>query len=395
MKVTMCEVNFGETILYEDGAHKLLVDCGAKFGEKGKLAYNRVKNEIDDKTQLLITHFDEDHYNGIIQIPDTQKFEKIYLPLYIFKDKKLESIEDVFIDVIKTWTYSIVIGQPKKINALHSLFMKLPQLVNSVRDICCVGNGDSFLLEAETIDVLWPEKNFKVKRRMHADEVLERLRDNIAGNQNVELFEEFVSLADDYVNTLLNIYRFYCVNGQRDNAPYMSSERYNEESEKLNDIFAKISGYRFEFNLNVSERKRLTTILSNNIKNMNECSVVFEVKGEIIAFGDISERIIKYMKKCNIMSCDKYKIVKVQHHGTKRYWSDELPAAKVYLISNSGEKNQNWSIDERYGLNYAEKVACTNDNDSRCEYSSGDKKCKMCNIVLKRRKIIFDCAAII
>jgi len=71
MKIAMQEVNFGETILYQQGDCKLLVDCGAKYGQKGKLAYGRIRHKIDDNTKLLITHFDEDHFNGIIQIPDT------------------------------------------------------------------------------------------------------------------------------------------------------------------------------------------------------------------------------------------------------------------------------------------------------------------------------------
>lgn len=93
MKIAMQEVNFGEAILYQQGDYKLLVDCGAKYGRKGQLAYDRIKDKIDDSTKLLITHFDEDHFNGIIQMPDTQKFEKIYLPLYIFLDKKLQNTD--------------------------------------------------------------------------------------------------------------------------------------------------------------------------------------------------------------------------------------------------------------------------------------------------------------
>lgn len=54
-----------------------------------------------------------------------------------------------------------------------------------------------------------------------------------------------------------------------------------------------------------------------------------------------------------------YKIIKVQHHGTDAYWSEELPNAGYYLISNSGDYNVKWSISEKYGLKYSSKMVCT------------------------------------
>lgn len=38
MKVTMHEVGFEESILHQESNKKLMIDCGAKFGQKGKLA---------------------------------------------------------------------------------------------------------------------------------------------------------------------------------------------------------------------------------------------------------------------------------------------------------------------------------------------------------------------
>lgn len=60
MRIKMYDVNFGETIIYEVDNEKILVDCGSKCGRKGELAYERIENEIDETTKLIITHFDED-----------------------------------------------------------------------------------------------------------------------------------------------------------------------------------------------------------------------------------------------------------------------------------------------------------------------------------------------
>lgn len=62
MKITMYDVNFGECILLEQENSNLLIDCGAKFNGTGALAFSKVSTKLDyEKSQLVITHFDEDH----------------------------------------------------------------------------------------------------------------------------------------------------------------------------------------------------------------------------------------------------------------------------------------------------------------------------------------------
>ena len=142
MNIKMFDVNFGETIIYQEGIHKLLVDCGAKYHNKGKLAYKRIKKEIDQNTMLMITHFDEDHYNGILEIPRNFHFRKVFLPLYIYEKGKQSNTMEVFIDTLYVWTYMMAIGKKKKIDSLHKLFLTLPKLVNSIYDIRCVGKDE-------------------------------------------------------------------------------------------------------------------------------------------------------------------------------------------------------------------------------------------------------------
>ncbi len=394
MKIAMQEVNFGETILYQQGDCKLLVDCGAKYGRKGQLAYDRVKNKIDDNTKLLITHFDEDHFNGIIHMPDTIKFEKIYLPLYIFQNKSIKNTEEVFVDVLRTWTYLITIGRKKKISALHSLFLKLPKLVESIYDIQCVGFDDCFWLERKKVNVIWPQADYRIRRRLYADEVLQNLRNSITDDRNAELLEEFISLADAYVERFLKIYRFYCANNRDYIEQRINIENFSEEIESLMRTFDMLFMNTMSINLDDMTKKRIDSILSYNIKNMNECSVVFEIDSDIIALGDISARIIKYLDENRVFSCEEYKVLKVQHHGTTAYWSDELPKAKVYLISNSGVANPKWSIDARYGMYYSDKTTCTNDTSKRCRYYNCFRQCNMCNIGLGKTEVLIDCTMI-
>lgn len=161
----------------------------------------------------------------------------------------------------------------------------------------------------------------------------------------------------------------------------------------LTELF-KYRIHTLRIDLDDLTQKRIDSISSNNIKSMNECSVVFEIDSDIIALGDISARIIKYMNRNKMLSYGKYKVIKVQHHGTTAYWSDELPEAKVYLISNSGAANLKWSIDARYGLYYPNRTTCTNDKPNRCRYYNYTRKCNMCNIGLRKTEVLVDCATI-
>ena len=393
MKIFMHEVNFGESILYQEGDYKLLVDCGAKCGRKGHLACERVENKIDDNTQLLITHFDEDHYNGIIQMPNTQKFNTIYLPLYIYAQKKLRNTEEMFIDVIKTWTYLIAAGKRKKINVLHSLFIKLPELVNSVYDIRCIGSGDQFFLEQRKVNVLWPHVDYKIRQKMYTNEILQKLRDNITNEQDKDLFEGFVTLADEYVKIFLDIYKFYCSNGSEDIAQDITEENFSEKIKELKQTYEKLSKYPISIVLDKNAKTRINSVSSCNIKNMNECSVIFEIDNEVIAFGDATERIIRYIAS-NRFSYNKYKVLKVQHHGTESYWSGDLPDANIYMISNSGTDYLKWSIYKEYKEDVDKKICCTNDTFGRCENYNSDRRCAMCNVDIGKSEIMIDCSKI-
>ncbi len=126
MNISMFEVNFGECIIYQENYEKVLVDCGAKYGTKGKYAYNQIKSELDDNTKLIITHFDEDHFNGILEIPDSYSFKEINLPLYIYdrKNRSFRNTGEVFRDTILAYALLALMGRPQHLNAINSLFVK-------------------------------------------------------------------------------------------------------------------------------------------------------------------------------------------------------------------------------------------------------------------------------
>lgn len=388
MIVKMYDMNYGESILYREAENRLLVDCGAKYGKKANFVDNILEDIRDNKCQLLITHFDEDHYNGIIQPSMQKKFDKIYLPKYTIKNGEVVGTYSIFEDAVRSWTYLTAAGKKKKLSMLHSFFVKLPLLVDEkLTDICCLGNEDNFMLGKKIVSILWPEDNYEKRKKLYADEIIDCLK----VESNDDMIDGFVEKANEYVEKFMNIYKAFCNN---------NSNNYNQlvqitidDFHELNNIYSELMVIlsRLKINLNNSIRKRLTAISSNIIRNMNECSIVFEIEDDVLAFGDVTPRVIKFLNKNAALSHMNYKIIKVQHHGTDAYWSEELPNAGYYLISNSGDNNVKWSISEKYGLKYSSKMVCTNDNLNRCKYYKITAHCDRCNVDLKHSSICIDC----
>lgn len=404
MNVTMYEVNFGEAILYEENGHKLLVDCGAKYETKGQYAYDRVRAQLDAQTDLLITHFDEDHYNGILCVPNGYNFHRIYLPRYIYKNGR---VEETFKDMLKVWTYFICFGRKKKITELHKFFLKLPKLVHKIEDISCVGAGEKVPLDRRDLEVLWPRENTGLQRASHGQFVAKLIREKIREledesfdeddeekrrkiEQNIEDIGGFLSEADAYVEQFLEIYRIFCNNHMENGEFRMNPEEVENGLETLEEIFQRLLRTSPSIALEEAEKKRLNSIASRTIKNMNECSIVFKNEQDVIAFGDVTPPVLKYLKKNKILKAERYKLVKVPHHGTKDYWSDDLPKAKAYLISNSGVKQPRWKIFHKYGEEYHENVRCTNKNFIRCKYYQDGGRCANCNIRARATEISLD-----
>ena len=140
--------------------------------------------------------------------------------------------------------------------------------------------------------------------------------------------------------------------------------------------------------MNDNGTKTINSLHSSIIRNMNECSVVFDFEDKILALGDVTARIIN-----NYLSGIKpyYKVIKVQHHGTKSYYTQKLPRADHYLISNSGSANLNWMICEKYGETNMQQGStfCTNDNNARCEYYSKGGRCIHCKITGSIQPYVF------
>lgn len=367
MNIKMYDVNFGECILYDNGSAQLLVDCGSKFGEAGILAYSQVKKDIGNDISLLITHFDCDHYNGIIEMPDRKIFNTIYLPLYIWdKDKEMScSTAKVFIDTIRSFAYMSVMGR-NKLKPFQNLFLKLPKLVANPLSIRCVGAHNKIALDKCNFDLLWPEQNPNVLRRKSNTNHSEILRSILqdAGYDDLELADVAVQ---NYMDAFLALYLFYALRDEKDLAQW---ERLQQNLTKTYEELLRYKAWR-NYHIPLPFRKSIDTISSSLIRGMNACSIVFH-NDICLACGDVTPKVMEYLSS---KFHRRYKFVKISHHGTRSYFSPITPPADIYLISNSGNYRTDWGISDSY---YTSSTCCTNNNSERC---SATLQCPHCNII--------------
>jgi len=116
MKVTMLDVGQGQSVLLRQGSHLTMVDCGGdSYDNPGDLAANYLQNAgVTTVDLLVLTHFHDDHANGVLQLLQRLKVERLAVPnvdldcelaveiLTLAREKKVECLlveEDLRLDL--------------------------------------------------------------------------------------------------------------------------------------------------------------------------------------------------------------------------------------------------------------------------------------------------------
>lgn len=390
MDIKMFDVNFGEAIIYSEYGHNLLVDCGAKFYGKGKDAYNAIKNDFNFfGDEVLITHFDEDHYNGLIEMAnDGKKIRKLYLPRYIVRNGSVNYTENYFIDQLRTIMYLHVLGSKNRLNMLQKLFLAITQITAPYYDIRTLAYGDAVYVGGTRLDIIWPDDNTSSIFTTLSDEVrsilIDRIRQSSEDN-NERTVEEIIGEIDQAIYSYIGVFvDFYSVTNENEGEeinPY-NEGRYSELGERFSAAHQALEEAERSVVIHrVDEISKITApLFSSLIKCQNDCSIVFSKDTDILALGDASKRVVNYLKGKGRID-DYYEFLKAPHHGTVAYYSWSLPDAGTVFISNNGNKKLNWKISEEYPRRYRNKVYCTNYIPDRCEWiMQGEAPCTGCRI---------------
>ena len=232
MILNMCEVNFGEAILMTEEEHQLLVDCGAKFGRKGKTAAAAIQGQLTQiHKKALVTHFDEDHYNGLIELAGQVQLEHIYLPRYKYsKGVGVEETEGYLNQVVTAWCYQRLIKQNKRLDALQRLMFSLTRLVGSREQVSCVAKGDQVNCGSKVWNVLWPEAKDSSLQRY-----VQELED-IVGRYTGDRRQQVQQTVNRYTQALVTVYSLYAEQHDDYTFGIMNQTAYQELEESYQQL---------------------------------------------------------------------------------------------------------------------------------------------------------------
>lgn len=250
MILDMFEVNCGEAILMTEEEHQLPVDCGAKFGRRGKTAAVAVQGQLTQiHKKALVTHFDEDHYNGLIELAGQVQLDHIYLPRYKYsKGVGVEETEGYLNQVVTAWCYQRLIKQNKKLDALQRLLISLTRLVGSRDQVSCVEKGNQVNCGPKVWNVLWPETKDSSLQRY-----VQELENIVCTGERWRKVQQTVNR---YTQALLAVYAIYA---ERHN-DYSFGNLNQAEYQELEESYQQLIRLSVDVAIGPTDNKRMNGI---------------------------------------------------------------------------------------------------------------------------------------
>lgn len=401
MYIKIGRVKFGDCFVIVSGKDKLIIDCGSSNKgnnlKKGEFAYNQLENLIDlrdENLNLMISHFDEDHYNGILEINSQSIFNKIYIPNYLYENK----------EVIEVIAYIILLAKnrTKASNGSKSLIKlfteKLEYLRKNQGEVILVEADENICLGKDKFIALWPEKNYKTTLDYNSDFwkknftlLLKIINKTSLSSETYPLINEYFfseHLENEKIDKLINNFseQFYKLmlafkENTKEQIEKFTRElqstseiliNLNNEINLLYNMYKKNLDNHFEYK---QEKKTYYTLQSNIklgynylMKDMNSCSIIIHKPDDVLFLGDAPSYIIDNLKTNSFLQA-KYKVIKAQHHATKKHYSKSIPKSDLLLIPNGGYKSR--KIHKNF-INNTDFVFCTNgwQNPDYCEFFS-------------------------
>ncbi|MGE5628598.1 MAG: hypothetical protein ACM3X7_10895 [Solirubrobacterales bacterium] len=423
--VTVKCVKFGDSSTIKIDNHQLIIDCGSDSRgnnmTSSEFAYSAIANDLynDNQTDLLITHFHKDHFNGILNIPELQrKLTNVYLPYSIIQG------ENIYAGAISKL---LVLASPhswgfRLSSNIINLFLKLECVVLNPTNIKFVRAGDTISIANKTIRVLWPDCTFDIAG-------LKTVESNVKyiSTDTKEVIETQTQISEDFAPTLGTMFERLkneydeLINDIRsqgyDSGEIESSqwilnselEKYlgelhslknkdgnnNYDNSKLQNAYTnsrKANQHLWSF---ISNNELLTMKIKNFSRNqyhslintMNALSIVCDLEEQFVYLGDVPGDVIGHI---NSSFRAYYQVVKLQHHGTKDYYTNLTPKGAHYIVSNGGYSRRKvgkqfiTSLDN--GL-----IFCTNAHEAAneyCSYYADLGRCKETCVKLSGKKVI-------
>lgn len=354
MKLQVKRVRFGDCAVLEGRRARLIVDCGSDNQSLGKdlsaqdFAYSAIAAQVNDHipTDILISHLHTDHYRGFLNLgkdvpplfAQAPPVGTAYLPWTILGGRAVLSA---------AYARLYLTAPPRTLahELARGLADLLPTLQREAVHQRMLQAGEEIPLERNMLEILWPEAEHALSSLpvwgqsgfLAADREMAAAFSALAGQTDGRLPEEALRLAGALERCLLASSGEPLLEAGRPAALEELSYARAQADRLRQDLWggpaeALRPPYPPRLLPLVRFAARQYHVLA---KTVNACGIVFQWKDRLLFPGDAPPAVISYLgKKGRFHS--RYQVVKLPHHGTRRYFSSALPPAGQYIISNGG-----------------------------------------------------------
>ena len=383
MRLNIFNMGFGDCFLLQEDNKNLLVDFGSDFMNTNQLqavATNIVGLCPQQNLSILLTHFHNDHINGLLQTSLCQQtnVDTIYIPDIFTQTPSNNSISYVQLSLLSNVFQSIRLKQRPSI----TLYNLLQTIMKTNSKLLFLKRGDSFLLSETTFEVLWPcFHTLKVNQKVQNRIIKALTTLNFSQNLNMAITSNTVSLGIvDELGNLLSAAFQNLASGFEINNPAMNEleEKYEQLSDQCSAIFNSLTK---------NQINSLTSLAQSMVNEENRISIVFQDEtiqkcSKLLMTGDITKTEFKKILQGTLKSNtaltinQAFKVIKAPHHATRSHFLPILPPCEKIIAANGDTKHPHWGkIYYEYGSFYG--------NNRNCQMLCTNPRCELRDLAVK------------
>lgn len=355
LKLQIKRVRCGDCAVLEGRRARLIVDCGSdNQAADGSLpvrdfAYAAIAAQVNDwmPTHILISHLHTDHYRGFLNLGKdappmfctAPPVDTAYLPWTILGGRAV---------LAAAYARLYLTAPPRTLahELARGLMDLLPILERQAAQRQMLQAGDLISLEGKKLEVLWPkvEPALKVlpvcggKSFEEADREMESAFLALASQgRNGRLLEDGPRLTRALEDYLLLLHDGSFGETERPTALNDLEQALRQADRLRLDLWGDETDglkppYPEDLQPLADFARQQYHVL---VKGVNACGIIFQWKDKVLFPGDAPPAVISFLEDREKFK-PHYKLVKLPHHGTERYFSSALPPADQYIISNGG-----------------------------------------------------------
>ncbi len=374
-------VRFGDCFILKSRTNGMLIDCGSANRDQSNcaadFAYGAIKKEIASHTitDILISHFDTDHYNGILRIPETYRVKNTYIP-YCVTTTRVKIAREISllltIAPARKWGFQLS-------DSIVRLLLHLVKISDYIRPVY---RGKQIPFDSDSLPVLWPALDMTEQEDCNGQLHLTLPTDKDYEQQLFAELTEYIQSEEEIEQIRLAYHRFYKTFLRFFDSLYEQNAAQNDFAPEVSNAKELLLYVRNEIilkrmdKLSAWSKKIADHAYHSLINSMNAVSIVCHAPQKLLLLGDAPPKIISYIQDDFSPS---YQLVKLPHHGTANYYSAQIPQGEYWIISNGGFANR--PICAKYITDCSGTIICTHGHTAPkqfCLFAAKSGHCSHC-----------------